>query len=62
MTNDKPHLILWGSGKDEPMTFHCSLCGQAFSLPKDRSPEEGVAELWAAFAHHLQENHSKATG
>jgi hypothetical protein len=62
MTNDKPYLILGGAAKNVPMSFHCSLCGQAFTLPKGQSPEEAVAELWVAFTDHLQREHPNAIG
>ena len=55
--NDKPRLVMTG-GKDEPMTYRCSLCGQLFILPDDRSPKDAAAELLAAFRGHVAEEHA----
>ena len=57
-SNEKPHLIMAG-GKGEPTAYHCSLCGQLFLLPDDRSPKEAAAELWAAFQEHVGEEHAE---
>jgi hypothetical protein len=55
--NEKPRLVMTG-GKDEPMAYQCSLCGQLFLVPDDRSPKDAAAELLAAFHDHVGEEHA----
>jgi len=57
-TNEKPQLVMTGA-KGEPMAYHCSLCGQLFLLPDDRSPKDAAAELFAAFQEHVGEEHAQ---
>ena len=54
---EKPQLLIkpWKLG--EPFVYRCSLCGQEFIAPEDRSAKEGMAELWAAFHEHIEEVH-----
>ena len=54
---DKPQLQIkpWKLG--EAFVYRCSVCGQEFIAPEDRRPEEGMAELWAAFYEHIRECH-----
>lgn len=54
---DKPRLAMTGS-KDKAMTYCCSLCGQLFILPDDRSPKDAAAEVLAAFQEHVAEEHA----
>lgn len=56
--NEKPHLVMT-EDKGEPMAYKCSLCGQLFLLPDDRSPKEAAAELLAAFQEHVGEEHAQ---
>ncbi len=56
--DEKPRLVMTRS-KDEPMTYQCSLCGQLFILPDDRSPKDAAAELLAAFQDHVGEEHAE---
>ena len=56
--NEKPHLVMTGA-KGEPLAYHCSLCGQLFLLPDDRSPKDAAVELLAAFQEHVGEEHSE---
>ena len=56
--NKKPRLMMTG-GKDEPMTYQCSVCGQLFILPDDRTPKDAAAELLAAFQEHVGEEHAE---
>jgi hypothetical protein len=56
--NEKPHLKMTGA-EGEPMAYHCSLCGQLFLLPDDRSPKDAAAELLAAFQEHVGEEHAQ---
>lgn len=49
---ERPRLV-----KGEPFDYECSRCGQAFLLPEDRTPKEGVLEVWAAFQQHVAEEH-----
>lgn len=53
----KPRLVLaiWANG--EPLAYKCSQCCQEFLLPEDRTPKEGMAELWAAFQEHIEAVH-----
>jgi hypothetical protein len=54
---EKPQLLIkpWKIG--EPFVYHCSLCGQEFIAPEDRSATEGMTELWAAFHEHIEDVH-----
>jgi len=54
---EKPQLLIkpWKIG--EQFVYRCSLCGQEFIAPEDRSAKEGMAELWAAFDEHIEEVH-----
>ena len=54
---EKPTLVLtrWVRGK--PFFYKCSRCCQEFLLPEDRTPKEGMTELWAAFRDHVDEEH-----
>ncbi len=54
---EKPQLLIkpWKIG--EPFVYRCSLCGQEFIAPEDRSAKEGMAELWEAFHEHIEEVH-----
>ena len=56
-TMEKPQLLIkpWKIG--EQFVYQCSLCGQEFIVPEDRSPKEGMAELWAAFHEHIEDVH-----
>ena len=58
MPKEKPRLVMTGA-KGEPMAYECSLCGQLFLLPGDRSPKEAAAELMAAFQEHVQAEHAE---
>ncbi len=49
---EKPHVGMTGT-KGEPMTYECSLCGQLFLVPDERSVEDAAAELLAAFEEHV---------
>jgi hypothetical protein len=57
-TNEKPHLVMTGA-RGEPMAYQCSLFGQLFLLPDDRSPKDAAAELLAAFQEHVGEEHAE---
>ena len=54
---EKPRLRLTCLARGEPLTYECSQCGQPFLLSENRSPKEGVSELWAAFKEHAQGKH-----
>ena len=56
-SNEQPRLVAAGWVKGEPMAYRCSLCGQIFLLPDDRTPKEAPAELRAAFHQHVGEEH-----
>jgi hypothetical protein len=62
MSDEKPQLVMSSWEKGAPLIYKCSLCGQGFLLPEDRSPKEGVAELWAAFNDHVREKHAEDVG
>ena len=55
---EKPQLVMT-RGEGEPMAYHCSLCGQLFLLPDDRSPRDAAAELLEAFREHVREEHAE---
>lgn len=52
-----PRLIASTWMRGEPFAYECSRCGQRFLFPEDRSPKDGVAELWSAFREHVDEEH-----
>jgi len=56
-SNKKPQLVV--TGWAEPVTFQCSLCGQIFLPPEDRSPRDATVELLVAFQHHVGEVHAE---
>lgn len=56
---EKPTLVLPPRIKGEPYSYACSQCGQPFLLPEDRTPEQGMAELWAAFQQHVKTEHAE---
>ncbi|MGH9431652.1 MAG: hypothetical protein ACRD3T_08925 [Terriglobia bacterium] len=58
--HDKAELILSDWVKGEPFAYRCSLCGQRFLPPEDRSPKEGMAEVWAAFMEHVREERGES--
>lgn len=37
--------------------YRCSHCQQVLVRPDDVTPEQGMVELWAAFAEHIGEVH-----
>ena len=43
----------------DPFAYLCSLCGQEFIVPEDRSAKEAMAELWEAFNEHAKEVHGE---
>ena len=55
---EDPELVLTRPAYREPLAYRCSLCGQAFLIPADQSPEEGATELWAAFDEHVRKVHA----
>jgi len=55
---EKAQLVIKYQPGVEPMIYECSSCGQTFILPEDRSPKEAVAEVWAAFKRHVQNEHA----
>ena len=57
--NEKPQMVLSPWIKGEPLNYKCSACSYMFIPPEDRSPKEGMAEVWAAFTEHVSEEHSK---
>jgi hypothetical protein len=57
--NEKPHLVINYQKKGAPIAYECSVCGQRFMLPEDRSPKEAVTELLGAFTEHVREKHSE---
>lgn len=56
-SSEQPRLVVTEWVKGEPVAYKCSLCGQLFLLPDDRTPKEAAAELVAAFHEHLGEEH-----
>jgi hypothetical protein len=55
--NEKPRLVVRSQNKWDPIAYECSVCGQRFLLPEDRSPKEAAAELLGAFNEHVLEKH-----
>ena len=55
---EKPQLVVDALVRGEPIVYRCSACAQILLLPKDRTPKDAAAELWAAWNQHLQEKHS----
>jgi uncharacterized OB-fold protein len=56
-SNKKPRLAV--TGWSEPVAYRCSLCGQVFLPPEDRSPKDAALELLAAFQNHVEEVHAE---
>jgi hypothetical protein len=56
VSQSKPRLLI-NYQKGAPIVYECSLCGQRFILPEDRSPKEAMTELRGAFKEHIQEKH-----
>jgi hypothetical protein len=56
-SSEKPRLMVTEWVRGEPVGYKCSLCGQIFLLPDDRSPKEASAELLTAFHEHVGEVH-----
>ena len=54
---EKPQLEISDFRKGEPFIYRCSVCGQIFLPPEDRSPKEAMAELLAAFHEHIEDVH-----
>jgi hypothetical protein len=57
-TDEKPRLVI-NAAKGEPTDYWCSLCGQHFIPPEDRSAREAAIELLAAFHEHAEEEHAQ---
>lgn len=57
-SSEKPRLVFSAWVKGEPIAYQCSLRGQTFLLPDDRTPKEAAAELRAAFREHVLEDHA----
>ncbi len=55
--SEKPQLVMTNWVKGEPFAYKCSLCGQTFLLPEDRTPKEAMAEVLAAFNDHCRKDH-----
>ena len=45
----RPKLVMTEWIRGVSIVYKCSLCGQFFRLPEDRTPKEDAAELMAAF-------------
>ena len=58
--NDRPRIVLTPWIKGQPLSYKCSECSYNFIFPEDRTPREGMAEIWAAFNEHVREEHSDA--
>jgi hypothetical protein len=56
---EKPRLVLIPWVKGKALAYKCSRCCQEFLLPEDRTPKEGVAELWEAFSEHVDKEHGE---
>jgi len=56
-SNQKPRLVV--TSWSEPVAYQCSLCGQIFLPPEDRTPKDAAAELLSAFRHHVEEVHAE---
>ena len=53
----RPKLVPSRETRDHPFCYRCSICNQGFLPPEDRSPKEAMAEVWAAFTEHIQDEH-----
>lgn len=58
---EKPRLIFTKLSRGKAIACQCSLCGQVFLLPEDKPPKEAAAEMIAAFAEHVREEHPNET-
>ncbi len=57
---EKPKLVPGPWIKGVAFGYMCSICGQAFLPPEDRTPKEAMEELLEAFNEHIHEIHSEA--
>ena len=57
--SEPPTLVMTNWLCGEAIAYKCSLCGQIFLLPEDRSPKEAAAEVMDAFKEHLREHHGE---
>jgi hypothetical protein len=57
--SERPRLVMTSWLRGEVIAYKCSLCGQIFLLPEDRSPTEAAAEVMDAFKEHLREHHGE---
>ncbi len=59
VVSERPELVMTNWLRGEAMGYKCSLCGQVFLLPEDRTPKEAAAEVMAAFKEHVREQHAE---
>lgn len=57
---ERPHLVISEAAAGQSILYECSLCGQKFVLPEDRTPREGASEILAAFRNHIREEHAES--
>ncbi len=57
--SERPELVTTNWPRGEAMGYKCSLCGQVFLPPEDRTPKEAAAEVMAAFKEHVREQHGE---
>jgi len=55
--DEKPKLIVGGSGSPQPLHYLCSHCLRPFHLSGDQPPKEAVAELLSKFGEHVEREH-----
>jgi hypothetical protein len=53
--SNRPQLLISPWVRGDLITYRCSVCGQIFLLPGDRSAKEAMAEVLAAFQEHVGE-------
>ena len=57
---EEPKLVLSPWIKGEALGYMCSICGQVFLLPEDRTPKKAMEEVIDAFKEHIREGHFEA--
>jgi hypothetical protein len=55
--HDSARLVITRRASGELISYACSLCGKPFPLDEEGTPKKTMAELWAAFKAHVENDH-----
>ncbi len=59
--NQKPELIIRGSGRGAAIVYQCSYCGHQFPLGDCETPKEAMSKLYETFRTHVRQEHSQGS-